>query len=129
MYATINFSLRPTTLNLNVPPSHQDSGITLTTKICLMHCSLHSINYVKFFDYFTSKVEQILIDSPFAETSILGNFLLLHQLQLSTSFNDWSGEQALSFAIMNISEQLAQHLTRFPDHPDDTLLSTPVLNN
>ena len=91
-----------------------------TKFICAVYLSPNSSDYVKFFDYLTSKVEHILTHHPFAEISILGDFNVHHQLWLSSSFTDHPGEQAYNFAILNDLEQLVQHPTRIPDRLGDT---------
>ena len=93
---------------------------SLTKYICAVYLSPNSSDYVKFFDYLTSKVEHILNHSPSAEISILGDFNVHHQLWLSSSFTDDPGEQAYNFAILNGLEQLVQHPTRIPDRLGDT---------
>ena len=69
--------------------------------ICAVYLSPHSSDYVKFFDYFTSKVEYILSHFPYAEISILEDVNVHHQLWLSSSFNDQPGEQTFNFAILH----------------------------
>ena len=73
----------------------------------------------KFVDYITSTVEHILIHSPFAENSVLGNFNVHHQQWLSSPFTDQPGEQAFRFAILHDLEQLLKHHTRIPDRLGD----------
>ena len=96
------------------------SSNSITKFICAVYLSPNSSDYVKFFDYLTSKVEHILSHFPFAEISILGDFNVHHQLWLSSSFTDQPGEQAFNFAILHDLEQLVQHPTRIPDRPGDT---------
>ena len=71
---------------------------SLTKYICAVYFSPNASDYVKFFDYLTSKVEYIVSHSPNAEISILGDFNVHHQLWLSSSFTDQSGEQSFNFA-------------------------------
>ena len=83
-----------------------------TTKFfCAVYCSLNFSDYVKFFDYLTSKAEHILTNFPFVEISILGDFNVHHQLWFSFSFTDQPDEHAFNFAILHDLEQLVQHLT------------------
>ena len=84
-----------------------------------MYLSSNSSDYVKFFDYLTSKVEYILFHIPYAEISILGDFNVHHQLWLSSSFTDQPGEQAFNFAILRDLEQLVQFPTCIPDRLGD----------
>ncbi|MPC51907.1 hypothetical protein E2C01_045764 [Portunus trituberculatus] len=63
----------------------------------------------KFFDYLTSKVEQILSLYPFAEINVH------HQLCLFSPFTDYPGELVFNFAILHDLEQLVQHSIRIPD--------------
>ncbi|XP_050709244.1 uncharacterized protein LOC126994048 [Eriocheir sinensis] len=91
----------------------------ITKYISAVYLSPNSINYVKFFNYLNSKVGHILTHSPFAEISILGDSNAHHQLWLSSSSTDQSGEQAYNFAVLNDLEQLVQHPTRIPDHLGD----------
>ena len=51
--------------------------------ICAVYISPNAFNYVKFFDYLTSRVKYILY-FPYAEISILGDFNVHHQLWLSS---------------------------------------------
>ena len=91
-----------------------------TTKfLCVAYRSPNSSDYVKFFEYLTSKVEQILTNFIFGAISILGDFNVYHQLLLSSSFTDQPGEQGFNFAIIHDLEQLVQHLTHIPDHSGD----------
>ena len=53
---------------------------SLTKFICAVYLSPNYSDYVKFFDYLTSKVEHILSHFPYAEISILGDFNVHHQL-------------------------------------------------
>ena len=46
---------------------------SLTKYICAVYLSPNSSDYVKFFDYLTSKVEYILSHFPYAEIFILGD--------------------------------------------------------
>ena len=56
---------------------------SITKFICPVYLLPNSSDYVKFFDYLTSKVEYILSHFPYAEISILGEFNVHHQLWLS----------------------------------------------
>ena len=93
---------------------------SITKFICAVYLSPNSSDYVKFFDYLTSKMEHILNHFPFAEISILGDFNVHHQLWLSSSFTDHPGEQAFNFATLNDLDQLVKHPTRIPDRLGDT---------
>ncbi|MPC21610.1 hypothetical protein E2C01_014600 [Portunus trituberculatus] len=93
---------------------------SLTKFACAVYLSSNSSDYIKFFDYSTSKVEYILSLYPFAEISILGDFNVHHQLWLSSSFADHSGELAFNIAILHALEQLVQHPTRILDSLGDT---------
>ena len=93
---------------------------SLTKFFCAVYLSPNSSDYVKFFDYLSSKVEHILSHFPFAEISILGDFNVHHQLWLSSNFTDQPGEHAFNFAILNDLEQLVQLPTRVPDRLGDT---------
>ena len=93
---------------------------SLTKFFCAVYLSPNSSNYVKFFDYLSSKVEHILTHFPSAEISILGDFNVHHQLWLSSPFTDQPGEHAYNFAILNDLEQLVQLPTRIPDRLGDT---------
>ena len=92
---------------------------SLTKYICDIYISPNSSDYVKFFDYLTSKVEHILSPFPYTEISILGDFNVHHQLKLSSSFTDQSGEQAFNFAILHDLKQMVQFPTRIPDRLGD----------
>ena len=48
---------------------------SLTKFICAVYLSPNSSDYVKFFDYMSSKVEYILSHFPYAEISILGDII------------------------------------------------------
>ncbi|KAG0709979.1 hypothetical protein GWK47_023744 [Chionoecetes opilio] len=116
-----SLALVPTALNLpNFLPSGFDFNVTLTKFICAVYLSPNSSDYVKFFDYLTSKVEHISSHFPLAEISILGDFNVHHQLWLSSSFTDQPGEQAYNFSILQDLEHLVQHPTRIPDRLGDT---------
>ena len=93
---------------------------SITKFICAVYLSPNSSDYVKFFDYLSSKVEHILSHFPFAEITILGDFNVHHQLWLSSPFTDQPGEHAFNFAILNDLEQLVQLPTRVPDRLGDT---------
>ena len=86
----------------------------------MLYISPNSSDYVKFFDYLTSKVEYILSHFPHAEISILGDFNVHHQLWISSSFTDQPGEQIFNFAILHDLEQMVQFPTRIPDRLGDT---------
>ncbi|MPC82039.1 hypothetical protein E2C01_076682 [Portunus trituberculatus] len=88
---------------------------SLTKFICAVYLSPNVSDYIKFFDYLTSKVEHILSLYPFADINILGDFNVPHQLWLFSPFTDHSGELALNFAIFYDLEQLVQHPTCIPD--------------
>ena len=88
-----------------------------TKYICAVYLSPNSSDYVKFFDYLTSKVGYILSHFPYAEISILRDFNVHHQLWLSSSFTDQSGEQAFNFAILHDLEQWVQFPSCIPDRP------------
>ena len=75
---------------------------------------------IKFFDYLTSRVEYILSHFPYAEISILGDFNVLYQLWLSSSFDDQPGEQTFNFVIFHDLEQLMQLPTCIADQLGDT---------
>ncbi|MCP3678980.1 MAG: hypothetical protein GY782_01260, partial [Gammaproteobacteria bacterium] len=90
-----------------------------TKFFCAVYLSPNSTDYVKFFEYLTSKVEHISSIFPFAEISILGDFNVHHQLWLSSSFTDHPGEQAFNFSLLHDLEQLVQHPTRIPDRLGD----------
>ena len=68
---------------------------------CAPYRSPNSSDYLKFFQYLTSKVEHILTNFPYAEISILGDFNVHHQLWLSSCFTDQPGEQPFNFAIIH----------------------------
>ena len=51
-----------------------------TKYICAVYLSANTSEYVKFFDYLTSKLECFLSHFPYAEISILGDFNVHHQL-------------------------------------------------
>ena len=87
---------------------------------CDIPLTSNSSDYVTFFEYLAFKMEHILTNFPFAETSILGDFNVHNQLWLSSSVNDQSGEQAFNFAIRHDLKQLVQHHTYIPDRSDDT---------
>lgn len=59
-------------------------------------------------------VEHVLTYFLLAETSILGDFNIHHQLWFSSSFTDQPGEQVYNFSILHNLEQLVQHSTRIP---------------
>ena len=68
---------------------HQHVGVQEAVQcICAVYLSPNSSDYVKFFDYLTSKVEYILPPFPYAEISISGDF------------NVHFGFQAFSFATL-----------------------------
>ena len=93
---------------------------SLTKFICAIYISPNSSDYVKFFDYLTSKVDYILSHFHYAEIPILGDFNVHHQLWLSSSFTDQTGDQTFNFAIPHDLEQLVQLPTRIPDRLGDT---------
>ena len=95
---------------------------SLTKYICAVYLSPNSSDYVKFFDYLTSKggVDYILSHFPYAEISILGDFNVHHQFWLSSSFTDQPSEQTVNFVILHELEQLVQFPTRIPDRLGDT---------
>ena len=96
---------------LNFLPSGLDLTVTLPLNysVATVYRFPNSSDYVKVFEYLTSKVDHILTNFPFVEISIFGDFHIHHQLWLS-SFNDQPGEQALNFAILHDLELLVQHL-------------------
>ena len=87
---TTLLALKPTILNLqNVLPSSLDLNVTLLLNTYVLYIfSVNSPDYVKFFDYWTYKVEYILSHFPYAKISIQRDFNVHHQLWLSFSFND-----------------------------------------
>ena len=93
---------------------------SLIKYICAVYLSPNSFDYVKFFNYLTSKVKYILSHFPYAEISILGDFNVHHQLWLSSSFTDQPSEQTFNFAILHDLEQLVQFTIRIPDRLGDT---------
>ena len=93
---------------------------SLTKFIGVVYLSPNSSDYVKFFDYMTSKVKYILSHYPYAEISILGDFNVHNQLWLSSFFTDQPGEQTFNFAILHDLEQMVQFPTRIPDRLEDT---------
>ena len=92
---------------------------SLTKYICAVYLSPNSSDYVKFFDYMTSKLQYILSHFPYADIYIF-DFNVHLQLWLSSSFTDESGEQAFNFAILHDLEQLVQLPTHFPDRLGNT---------
>ncbi|MPC14315.1 hypothetical protein E2C01_007079 [Portunus trituberculatus] len=88
--------------------------------ICAVCLSPNSSDHSKLFDYLFSKVEHILYFYPFAEISILGDFIVQNQLWLSSPLTDHSGELAFNFTILHDLQQLVQHPTRIPDRLGDT---------
>ncbi|MPC35939.1 hypothetical protein E2C01_029378 [Portunus trituberculatus] len=65
--------------------------------------------------YMRAIVELILSHYPFAETSILRDFNVNHQICLSSPFTDHPDKLAFNFAILHDLEEVVQHLTRIPD--------------
>ncbi|MPC41753.1 hypothetical protein E2C01_035357 [Portunus trituberculatus] len=105
----------PMLSNLPSFPPH-----SLTKFICAVYLFPNSSDYSKFFDYLTSKVEHILSLYLFVEISIGGDFIVHHQLWLSSPFTDHPGELAFNFAILHDLEQLVQHTTCISDRLGDT---------
>ncbi len=85
LYSMTLLVLVPTTLTLlNFPPSGWNLTVTLLLNISVLWIfPPNRTDYVRFFNYFNSKVEHILTHSPFANISLLENFNIQHQLWLS----------------------------------------------
>ncbi|MPC12805.1 hypothetical protein E2C01_005515 [Portunus trituberculatus] len=83
---------------------------SLTKFICTVYFSPNSPDYM----------EHILSLYPFAEIFILGNFIVHHQLWLSSPFTDHPGENAFNLAILHDLGQLVQHPTRIFNRLGDT---------
>ena len=85
---------------------------SLTKCICVIYISHNSSDYVKFFDYLTSRVKYIL-------AHFLGDLNFHHHLWLSSSFTDQPGEQTFNFTILHDLEQLVQFPIRIHDRFGD----------
>ncbi|MPC69687.1 hypothetical protein E2C01_063917 [Portunus trituberculatus] len=99
----------PTLLNLpSFPPTGFDTIVTLTKFILAVYLSSTSSDYIKFFDYLTSKVEKHTVSLSFLR-----------------DFHSWTFQcsptaLAFNFAILHDLQQLVQHSTRIPDRLGDT---------
>ncbi|MPC43805.1 hypothetical protein E2C01_037460 [Portunus trituberculatus] len=67
-----------------------------------------------------ARLERSFLDCGCVQVSILGDFIVRHQLWISFPFTDHPGELAFNFAIFHDLAQMVQHPTRIADRLGDT---------